>query len=534
MFEFMTLKRTIGPIGILFSGIGSIIGSGWLFGSFYAAKLAGPAAILSWIIGGLIMMFIAMTFAELATMLPVPGGVARFSHFSHGSLVSFTMSWCGWLSSVAIAPIETMALLQYSSNYFPWMTEDVGQTHILTAAGIGIAAVLLLILCILNYFGIKWISRLNTTIVSFKIAVPLLTIIVLMMTDFNVNNFTVQGFVPYGLKGILTALPSAGVIFSFLGYNAAVQLAGEAKNPKKMIPLAIIGALCITIVLYAFIQISFLGAVHLAPGMSWEHLDFAKDNGPFVGLALSLGLTWLVVILYADAIISPFGTALIYTSSSGRINLAMSQNGYMPKLISKLTKRGVPFNAIILNYIVGLILFLPFPGWQVMMQFLVSVFVFSYAVGPVALIALRKALPDQERPFKVPFAHFYSLFAFFLCNLLVFWTGWKVVWRILVAIAIGYILLFFYRKTIKTIEFFLPNAWWLIPYLIGLGVLALLGSFGGGLGIMPFGWDFLFIALFTIVIFYLAKQMALCGKRVQELLAGVVDVSHFETEAFKE
>lgn len=94
-------------------------------------------------------------------------------------------------------------------------------------------------------------------------------------------------------------------------------------------------------------------------------------------------------------------------------------------------------------------------------------------------------------------------------------------WIILVAIAIGYILLFFYRKTIKTIEFFLPNAWWLIPYLIGLGVLSLLGSFGGGLGIMPFGWDFFFIALFTILIFYMAKSMALKGKRVQELLAGV-------------
>lgn len=322
MFEFMALKRTIGPVGILFSGIGSIIGSGWLFGSFYAAKLAGPAAIFSWVIGGFMMMFIAMTFDELATMLPIPGGVARFSHFSHGSLVSFTMSWCGWLSSVAVAPIETMALLQYASNYIPWLVKDVGQTHLLTGEGIGVAAVLLFILCILSYFGIKWISRMNTTIVTFKIAVPLLTIIVLFITDFNVGNFTVQGFAPYGLKGIFTALPAAGVIFSFLGYNAAVQLAGEAKNPKKMIPFAIIGALCVTIVLYVFIQISFLGAVDLTSGMSRSNLDFSKDNGPFVGLALSLGLTWLVVILYADVIISPFGSALIYTSSSGRINLA--------------------------------------------------------------------------------------------------------------------------------------------------------------------------------------------------------------------
>lgn len=79
----------------------------------------------------------------------------------------------------------------------------------------------------------------------------------------------------------------------------------------------------------------------------------------------------------------------------------MSHNGYMPQLISKLTKRGVPFNAIILNYIVGMILFLPFPGWQVMVQFLVSVFVFSYAVGPIALIAFEKsASPIRNAPSK--------------------------------------------------------------------------------------------------------------------------------------
>ena len=82
-------KRSIGKISLLFTAIGGIIGSGWLFGPYYASQVAGPASLLSWVIGGVLMMLIALTFAELSAMLPLVGGVARFSHFSHGTFVQF-------------------------------------------------------------------------------------------------------------------------------------------------------------------------------------------------------------------------------------------------------------------------------------------------------------------------------------------------------------------------------------------------------------------------------------------------------------
>lgn len=503
------LKRSIGPFGLLFAAVGGIIGSGWLFGPLYASQMAGPAAIFSWIIGGLLMMVIALTFAELSTMFPVAGGFARFTHFSHGPLVSFTMSWCGWISSLVVAPIETMALLQYASNYFPFLTEKIGGVTELTALGIGVAALLMLIMCCINLVGIHLLAKTNTFIVLLKLAVPIFTLLVLFSTRFEVANFTDEGFMPMGIKGVLSALPAAGVIFSFIGYNPAIQLAGEAKNPQKILPRAILGSLAVCIVLYVLIQSAFIGAIPeggIASG--WDKVSFAGENGPFVGIAASLGLGFLVIILYLDAILSPFGTALIYTSASSRLNFAMSQNGYLPEIMQKLNKKGVPYVALIVNYLLGLILFVPFPGWQSMVTFLVSAFIFSYAVGPIALISLREKLPEEKRPFKLPMAYLIAFCAFFICNLLAFWTGWTTIWRILLAIFIGYVFLFFYSKTHhgKQMEFTWKSSWWLFPHFIGMGCISLLGTFKGGLGIIPFGLDFLVIAIFSFIIFYFAKH----------------------------
>src|SRR5919202_1420813 len=110
------LKRHIGPIGLLFAGVGSEIGSGWLFGALNASILAGPAAILSWAIAGVMIMMIGLTYAELGTMFPVSGGVVRFPNYAFGAFASFTMGWITWLAVASVAPVEVEAALQYASN----------------------------------------------------------------------------------------------------------------------------------------------------------------------------------------------------------------------------------------------------------------------------------------------------------------------------------------------------------------------------------------------------------------------------------
>ncbi|WP_257925648.1 APC family permease, partial [Amycolatopsis iheyensis] len=115
------LKKHFGTIGLLFTAVGSVIGSGWLFGAMNAAELAGPAAIVSWVIGAVMFILIGMTYAELGTMFPHSGGVARFPHYSFGSFASFSMGWVTWIAAAAVAPIEVLAVVQYATNYLPWL-----------------------------------------------------------------------------------------------------------------------------------------------------------------------------------------------------------------------------------------------------------------------------------------------------------------------------------------------------------------------------------------------------------------------------
>src|SRR3954467_2595296 len=139
------LRRDVGVVGLLFTSIGSIIGSGWLFGALSASKIAGPAALLSWVIGGGAMILLALVHAELGAMYPVAGGSARFPHYAFGSLAGFAGGWFAFLGAVTTAPIEVEAALQYATNYIHGLTKESGGTPVLTAQGYAVAAVMMLI-----------------------------------------------------------------------------------------------------------------------------------------------------------------------------------------------------------------------------------------------------------------------------------------------------------------------------------------------------------------------------------------------------
>jgi amino acid transporter len=506
----MKLQRTIGPISLLLTAMGSIIGSGWLFGPLFAAKIAGPAAIISWALGGSLMLFIAFTFAELATAFPRAGGMVHYGEMSHGPLVSYTIGWMIWLSSVVVAPVETLALLQYAGTYLPFLTYQAGQAHLLTPIGMLYAAVIMAVMVFLNAMGAKFFSQSSSAIVILKIAIPILVLVSLLFIDFHHQNFSSHGFAPYGLKGILAALPLGGIIFSFIGYNSAIQLSGEAKNPQRAIPFAVIGSVCACMLLYILIQTSFIGAI--APDFlknGWANLSFTGDNGPFAGILLSLGMVWLVVIIYADAFISPFGTAYIYTAATARTSYALSEIGFFASMFKDLNSKGVPLTAMVLNFAVGLLLFFPFPAWQNMVEFLVSCFIIAYSIGPISLVVLRKTRKNIERPFTLPYYRTVSFIAFYICNMMLLWTGWETVKHLILFMLIGFVV--FIGKSFKNKAALLRKygafSWWLIPYILGIGILAALSSFGG-INVMPFGIDFLVMACFSFIIFALATRTA--------------------------
>src|SRR5437870_4314181 len=183
------LRRDVGMVGLLFTSVGSIIGSGWLFGALNASLIAGPAALLSWVLGGSAVILLALIHAELGGMYPVDGGSARFPHYAFGSLVGFASGWFAFLGAVTTAPIEVEAALQYAHKYVPNLTSTVNGAVVVTPVGYLVAAALMLIFSAINVMGVKWLSETNKVAVWWKIAIPAITVVALLVASFHPGNF---------------------------------------------------------------------------------------------------------------------------------------------------------------------------------------------------------------------------------------------------------------------------------------------------------------------------------------------------------
>ena len=144
----MTLQRSIGLTGLTFVAVSGIIGSGWLFAPLLTAQVAGPGALLSWMIGGFAMLLLTLCFAEIVALLPVAGGIARIPHFTHGDVTSMMLGWTAWIGYNTAAPIETMAMLHYLGHYFPWIFEHAGVSQDFSVAGNAVGVLVLLLFVI--------------------------------------------------------------------------------------------------------------------------------------------------------------------------------------------------------------------------------------------------------------------------------------------------------------------------------------------------------------------------------------------------
>jgi amino acid transporter len=514
------LKRQIGPVALLFTGITGIVGSGWLFASFYAAQLAGPAAILSWCIGGAVAVLLALIYAELGGMLPVAGAIARIPYYSHGGMSGFTAGWLCWIAYVATAPIEVSAVLQYASNYLPWLTTLEGRDRVLTGTGLAIAAALLLLFLLVNLAGVRWLARVNTAITAWKLAIPVVASVALLLAGFRSANFTAFGFAPTGPHGVFAAVSAGGVMFSLFGFRTAIDMAGEAENPQVSVPLAIIGAVIVSLAIYLMLQVAFIGVVpqaHLARG--WANVSENVPGGPFAAFATILGMQWLAAALYFDAVLSPSGTAIAYIGATARINYALAQNGQFPSLFLHLNGESVPVWALLFNFVLGFLLFLPFPGWQELVGFISSAAVLSLAFGPVSLTALRYQLPDANRPFKLRAAATLSAISFVLVGFVVYWSGWDTNWKVFGLAAGGALLLGFlhWRRGDYTNLDLSQSAWfWL--FIAGLAVISYTGNYGNGLGLLRHGSDIALVVALSLGAFQLAMRMRLSAGRTAALM----------------
>ena len=537
------LRRDIGVVGLLFAGVGSIIGSGWLFGAMKASAIAGPAAILSWAIGAFMILLIGLCFAELGAMFPLTGGVIRFPHLSFGSFASYTMGWINWVAAATVAPIEVEGALQYATKYAGFTQHHVkgGQdVYTLTGLGYAVAVVAMALFVVVNYYGVRWFARLNNVAVWWKLAVITLVIFAFLLTEFHGANFHSHGFATDDTHGVLTAIATGGITFSFLGFRQGVELAGESSNPSRNVPIAVIGSVLITGLIYVLLQIAFIAAVPagaLQGGWSGVADHLTNSFGPLAAISTVIGLGWLATVLYIDAVISPADTGLVYTTVTGRITYAMARNGNAPRRLGTTTDRGVPLVSLLVTFVVGLVVFLPFPSWQQLVGFITSATVLSFGSGPLVLAAMRRQLPDQERPFRVPGGDVIPFLGFYSSNLIVYWAGWDTNWKLFVTVGLGFVLLgamhLFSRRELPALDW-RAGATWSVPWLVGLCLISYLGDYpersshAGNTGTIGFGWGFVILFLLSVLVYVLALRVRLPGERVTDNVAEIQAESEAE------
>jgi len=534
------LKRHVGIVGLLFASVGSIIGSGWLFGALNASKEAGPAAIISWALGGILILLIALTYAELGTMFPLSGGVVRFPHMAFGHLASFTSGWITYVAVATTAPIEVEAALQYGTKYASFTTAHTvnGQTvHTLTALGYASAVLLMALFVVVNYYGVRWFARINNVLVWWKLFIILLVIAAFFVTAFHGENFHSHGFAPAGVHGVFTAIATSGIVFSYLGFRQGIELAGETDNPRRNVPIAVIGSVLLTGLIYVLLQVAFIGSLDpatLAHSGSWAKLSFHNDFGPLAALATGLGLGWLAVMLYIDAVVSPGDTGLIYTTITSRISFAMARNGNAPRVLERTTGNGVPMVGLVLAFLIGLVAFLPFPSWQQLVGFITSATVLSFASGPLVHAALRDQAPDHYRPFRLPGGHLIPLLAFWGSNLIVYWSGWITVWKLMVAVLLGFVLLAVFTASgqMKHQSLDLRSGAWVFPWLGGLTLISYLGNYpepvDGNRDVLGFGLSAGLLLLLSIGVYLMAYRFRLHPDQAHAYIEESVDEAQVE------
>ena len=505
------LRRDAGPTGLLFASIGGMIGSGWLFGALNAAKIAGPASLISWVIGAFAVLLLAFVYAELSTMFPRPGAVIIFPQLCFGDLSAQIMSWINFLAYVAVAPVEAVAVVSYAANFAPQLID--ARTGMLTAAGLAVAIALMAIFLVVNLLAIRLVLAINNAITWWKLAVPALTAAMLISVHFRAANLNEFGFAPTGIDGIFQAVSGSGILFAFLGFRQAIELAGESADPHRNLPFAIVGSILLCLVLYLSLQLAFIVALppqYLAHG--WTELKFPGISGPFAGLAAIAGLPWLAAALYADAAISPGGTGIIYSTTAGRVIYATAEAGMLPRWLSSLSPAGVPLKSLGLAFCAGLLFLLPLPSWRQLVTYLSSIGVLAYGVGPVVLLSLRQTLPERDyaRPFRLSLAWLVAPAAFIVSNLTVFWSGAAVTDHLFGGLLAAFILYcgWQWRRRGSLRHLAWRGAAWMAPYFSGLWLITLAGPLHG-LGLLGNADGAAVIAVFSLAILALARSCAL-------------------------
>lgn len=410
------LKRVLGPFGLIALGVGVIIGAG-LFSvtGIVAGAHTGPAIVISFALAAIACALAGLCYAEFASMIPVAGSAYTYSYFTMGELVAWIIGW----DLVLEYAVAAVAISISWSKYFCIMMSDIGYalpTELTACPAEGgafnlPAAILVIILSLILMRGTSGSSKFNDLMVTLKIAV-VLAFIGIGFKYINTDNLT--PFIPantgvfgeYGWSGILRG--AAIVFFAYIGFDAVSTAAQETKNPRRNMPIGIMGSLIVCSVLYMVFSLvmtgvvnykEYIGADSIAPAATAvAHMGEMGTNGTIVPAFpwLNRGIIVAILLGYASVV-------LVMMMGQSRVFYSMSKDGLLPPLFSHLHKRyHTPARSnllfmVLISILAGII---P-PSVAGEMTSIGTLFAFSLVC--LGVIVVRRTQPNAPRGFKTPF-----------------------------------------------------------------------------------------------------------------------------------
>ena len=365
----------------------AMVGSGWLFSAQLNAQLAGNYAFLAWLLAGGLVMAVGLCLSQVVAVYPVRGATTRASALSHNPIFGMPFAFANWFGLAITVPTEAQATTQYLAAALK--NSNLMTDNKLTIYGKLLALAILFIYLLINYYGIKALSKINNVITVLKIFAPLFTIVIFLIAHFDNTNFSLATNSVYSVASAITAIVSAGLIYSYNGFQLSVSFASEIDNPRRNVPLSIIISILLVMGIYLLLQLAFMGAVpHALLSDGWTSLNF---HSPLINIAMLLGMNFLTVLLLADSIISPSGTGYAYLGGSSRMFYAMAIEGQMPSWT--ITRLHPIYNlcrrSLLINWALASLVLWNSDSWAALMVVVTGFHLIGYMAAPISMGAIK-------------------------------------------------------------------------------------------------------------------------------------------------
>ena len=433
--EKFKLKRELTAADLTLLGIGATVGVGiFLLPGLMAAKVAGPAIVVSFLLSAIACIFAGLCYAEFASLAPVSGSAYTYSYVALGEIFAWIIGWDLLLefgvsmSAVAVgwSGYVTNLLSDLGIHLPKILTNDIAHGGIINLPAIFIIALLGWILT----RGIRESSNFSNIMVFIKLAVIIL-FIVLAAPHIKPQNWT--PFAPYGWKNVITA---AGLVFfAYGGFDAVSTASEETKNPQRNIPIGLVASLTIVATLYAIVCLVLTGVVN------YKKLD---NSAPVAYVLSLIGVKWGSVLVAIGAVVGITTVMMVMLLGTTRILFSLSRDGLLPPVFSKVHKtRRTPYVATIAVTIIGILLsgFLPI---MTLAELCNIGALFAFMLTSISVLVLRIKRPDIKRPFKVPAVYVIAPLAALISFGLIVSLPKIAIIRFIVWLAIGLIIYFSY------------------------------------------------------------------------------------------